>query len=566
MMADTPDKYADLIARVIAEGPTKMHGANDIAALATMLYHEPSAFRDLFDIKLKGGAGAGKLEAAARKAMNKAEAATNEKKRKHEAMKKVEEAQERGVPVLDLELPQLTAEKFQAARRPNLLFNNGMWLDHRINRYVETENDGVKSALWGYLRNAIDAETGELLRTNTRVVNDVYEALKALVFRDRQDINPPSWLDENTADMSPRDVIACRNCLVHIPTETIMPNDPRFFTRNGLTFDYEDHWEGKPPSLWLTTLGQYFPGPLGWQSIQALQEWFGYLLTADTGLQKILILVGEAGSGKGTVMRILLDMLGMENVISPTLQNMASQFGMASLIGKQLMAITDMRLGKNSDLASIAQNMLRISGEDPMAIPRKNKDDWQGSLNVRIVIASNAMLSLPDDSGAFHRRLFPIVFEQDFTGAPDDKLTDKLRLELPGILRWAIEGRNRLTARRLGTLGGTFFMPDRSKAELLDNDIQTSPIRSFLAMWCERDARATVTKSQLFNAFEHWSNVVAFGSRYTDATFGKAMKTASGFKVGSTRHKDAPAEYTGVRLKPEYAEYATKPLGANGDF
>ena len=62
---------------------------------------------------------------------------------------------------------------------------------------------------------------------------------------------------------------------------------------------------------------------------------------------------------------------------------------------------------------------------------------------------------------------------ESFYGREDPSLTDKLLAELPGILRWAIEGWCRLRAR------GRFAQP-KSAADLLSelHDI-SSPIGEF---------------------------------------------------------------------------------------
>ena len=53
-----------------------------------------------------------------------------------------------------------------------------------------------------------------------------------------------------------------------------------------------------------------------------LQEWVGYLLTQDTRQHKILLIVGPPRSGKGTIGRVLRELLGHENVVGPTLSSL----------------------------------------------------------------------------------------------------------------------------------------------------------------------------------------------------------------------------------------------------
>ena len=68
-------------------------------------------------------------------------------------------------------------------------------------------------------------------------------------------------------------------------------------------------------------------------------------------------------------------------------------------------------------------------------------------LPTRIVILANEMPSFRDPSGALERRLIVLRTRRSFLGEEDVSLTDALLRELPGILNWAIEGRQRLYSR-----------------------------------------------------------------------------------------------------------------------
>ncbi len=85
------------------------------------------------------------------------------------------------------------------------------------------------------------------------------------------------------------------------------------------------------------------------ETIATLQEVFGYVLGGGTEQQKLFALIGPKRSGKGTILRVATALLGAENVVGPTLSALATQLGLASLIGKPLAAISDARLGKQRD-------------------------------------------------------------------------------------------------------------------------------------------------------------------------------------------------------------------------
>ena len=134
-----------------------------------------------------------------------------------------------------------------------------------------------------------------------------------------------------------------------------------------------------------------------------LQEWFGYCLTADTRQQKILMLIGPKRSGKGTIARVLRQVLGEENCCAPTLAGLGTNFGLWSLIGKRLGIIGDARLSGRTDQAIITERLLTISGEDAIDVDRKNLPPVTLKLPTRLMVLTNELPKLADASGALSK-------------------------------------------------------------------------------------------------------------------------------------------------------------------
>ena len=88
------------------------------------------------------------------------------------------------------------------------------------------------------------------------------------------------------------------------------------------------------------------------ETIETLQELFGYLVIGDTSQQKMFLVVGPKRSGKGTIARVLKGLLGAHNVAGPTLSSFATNFGLAPLIGKSVAVISDARLGGSDYVVS----------------------------------------------------------------------------------------------------------------------------------------------------------------------------------------------------------------------
>jgi hypothetical protein len=167
-----------------------------------------------------------------------------------------------------------------------------------------------------------------------------------------------------------REIIACANGLLHLPTRRLLPHTPSFFTLNALDYAYDP---GAPaPHKWLTFLEQVWPDDP--EAIETLRRTVGYLLTADTSQQKAFLIVGPRRSGKGTIGRALARLVGPHNYAAPTLSSLGERFGLSPLIGKNLAIISDARISGHSDQQVIVERLLSITGEDGQTIDRNRPE------------------------------------------------------------------------------------------------------------------------------------------------------------------------------------------------
>jgi len=284
----------------------------------------------------------------------------------------------------------------------------------------------------------------------------------------------PAWIS-GPAPWPASEILPTRNALVHLRSLvagepcTIDPT-PRLFSTWATDYDFDVG--AAAPETWLRFLGsQWGDDP---ESIATLQEWFGYCLTPDTRQQKVLALIGPKRAGKDTIARTLAALVGKSNVAGPTLSGLATNFGMAPLIGKPLAVISDARLSGRSDTAAIVERLLTISGEGTLTIDRKHREPWTGKLPTRFVLISNELPKLADSSGALASRLVLLRLTRSFYDAEDKGLFDKILPELPGILLWAIAGWQRLSER------GRFVQPESGADLVRDMEDLSSPVGAFV--------------------------------------------------------------------------------------
>ncbi len=347
----------------------------------------------------------------------------------------------------------------------------------------------------------------------------------------------PSWLDPGYS-IPPLEVLPMANGLLWVPHRVLLPLTPMFFNSYALPYGFES--VVAPPARWLRFLDELLGDDIN--SIQLLQEFIGYLLIADTSLHKILLVIGPMRSGKGTIVGVIRALLGEHNVAGPTLSGLCTNFGLQPLVDKPAAIISDARLGSGRDSATAVERLLNVSGEDPLTVDVKYKAPYTVKLPTRLIIMTNEIPALLDSSGALASRFLTLRLTESFLGRGDPGLFNKLVLELPGILAWAIEGRQRLYER------GYFVQAESGRAVIDDFVGLSSPVTAFVEERCVVGANESVTKAALFDAWRDWcvENNHKIGSK---KAFGIALRAAfpqvDDRRGGGT---DRNWEYTGIGL------------------
>ena len=383
------------------------------------------------------------------------------------------------------------------------------------------------------------AETADK-QPKKRNIDELVDALKAA--SNLSDLTrPPAYLRDQTGDRCPRTFIPMKNGILIPETDELLPATPRLFATYALPFDFEPL--APPPHEWIKFLADLWGDDQ--ESIHLLQEWMGYLLTPRTEQQKALMLIGPKRGGKGTIARIIQALLGEHNYCSPRLADLGTHFGLQGMIGKLLAVVSDARLGGNADVFALAENLLRITGEDAVSIPRKFMIDYTARLPTRIMVLTNELPRFTDGSGALPSRFLILRLTRTFFGAEDHGLESRLMTELPSILNWALTGLDRLTQR------GRFVQPSAAAEMIEELELLASPVRAFLADECVIEPGATIAASHLFDAFTEWCRVNGRDHTGTAQTFGRDLRSALP-NLKSTQPRQAGnrgRHYAGVRIR-----------------
>ncbi|MFC4426276.1 phage/plasmid primase, P4 family [Deinococcus navajonensis] len=226
-----------------------------------------------------------------------------------------------------------------------------------------------------------------------------------------------------------------------------------------------------------------------------LQMFSGLCLTGETSPQRALLLVGDGGTGKSTFVRVLQAVLG-NLATSSALENIKDgSFLVGTLVGKRLCVVSELQ--RNVDWLPFK----RVTGEDQISVDVKNKTPYTTKLDLKLIILSNVMPFLGDDTSnsSLMRRFLPVAFNVK-PEKPDPTLEARLTDpdELPGVLNWMIEGLRMLEAAGMRFPAGDTAALAREIVE------ESNRVVTFLRDECRYTPDIEANATELYTAYRKW--------------------------------------------------------------
>lgn len=422
---------------------------------------------------------------------------------------------------------------------------NGMWFVWGGKHYETATPDSLRDWLYGLLGDAQYQGANGALRwkPNPRKLNEVIDAARGLV-RLPEGVGASGWIDGRKEQ-----VIPCANGLLRVTDRMLLEHTPEHFSIMSLPYSYD---ATAVCPRWMQFLGEVFGEDV--ESVALLQQWFGYVLSGRSDLQKMVMWLGPMRGGKGTVARLLKRLVGERAYAGVNVADLRNGFALQPLIDKSLVVFPDERQVGAPDGKKLVQFVLQATGEDDVTVSRKYKDAWSGRLPMRLMYFGKELPVLPDSSGAVQNRILTIETVASFAGREDRGLDGDLAAELPGILNWALDGLETLQEC------GEFVQPESGRAAAQDVDDFSNHVRRYLMSGRCRfadDARTECT--QLWHDFEAWCLRNGIESNANAVWFGRQLRPAvrnlaPGIKFERKRNEaelDRPYYYTGIALLPQ---------------
>lgn len=271
---------------------------------------------------------------------------------------------------------------------------------------------------------------------------------------------------------------------------------------------------------WKAFLAETFEGDAdAAEKIACVQEIGGAaILGIAPRFQKDVIFLGDGANGKSVVIDVLQGCMPPDTTCSIPPQDWGEQYRLALMAGKHLNVVSEL---PEADILASGTFKAVITGDQMTARPIR-QDPFTFRPRAAHVFATNLMPRTQDFSHGFWRRHIVIRFNHVVDEARQDRdlAGAILKVELPGLVRWLLDGAARLVK------ANRYTIPTSSKGELDKWKKQSDHARVFLEECTIRvdDARKGTPAGTLYRSFKKWGEDNGHRNLPPSNIFGERMR------------------------------------------
>lgn len=372
--------------------------------------------------------------------------------------------------------------------RNNLRYFNKTFYEFNGSHYESYEDETIRILINKFM----NVTFSEVLPRSSKV-KDVVERLKALCLTKK--IEPGCWFNSKT-DSS---YVNCKNGLVEIDLKSmsakLLSHSDDFFSLGCVPYSYDP---AASPKKFLEVLRQIIPD----ESVaQVFQEFVGLCLVHDVSHQRFAVLIGESGSGKSVLCRVIRELVGEQNTSSIRLEALVADrsFLVASTHGKLINVIEEVNTNRE-----IAEGTLKdfVAGGE-ITVEKKYGQPFVIRPTARLIFAVNPPLRFRDRTDGIKRRM--LLFPMNQVIAESERNRDFVNRdfwsssgEMPGILNWALAGLFRLSKR------SRFELPPSMSYVTDEFFMEGNPARLFLTEYFDYKPGSTIATSDVYKNYREY--------------------------------------------------------------
>lgn len=247
---------------------------------------------------------------------------------------------------------------------------------------------------------------------------------------------------------------------------------------------------------WLQFLEEIFAGDV--DLIAFMQRAVGYALTGDVREHCLFFCYGQGRNGKSTFLETIGDLLGdyaqaADFATFQARRGDGPRTDLARMRGARFISAAEAHGDKEFD----GTVLKRLTGGDKIVARQLYEREQEFKPEYKLFLAANHQPVVRDHTLGFWSRIKLVPFTRTFLAQEQDKKLDaKLRLEMPGILNWALAGTKFWRESGLTTPKAVRVATTQYKEE---HDL----LGEFFDQRC-RFGNSWTSNTELYRAFSEW--------------------------------------------------------------
>jgi P4 family phage/plasmid primase-like protien len=294
---------------------------------------------------------------------------------------------------------------------------------------------------------------------------------------------------------------------------------------------------GAPHPLWSQFLSEATSNDIDLQ--RYLRQRAGYWLTGDASREDFDFFYGPGGNGKGVFLKTISAIMGEYALVAPISQFMVSRHDehlceLARLAHARLVIASEPEENRTWAVGKIKQ---LTGNEGRIAARYMHQNFFEFWPHFKLVFVGNTKPRIVSVDEALVRRLNLVPFQFQ-PATRDEQLKEKLIVEYPAILRWAIDGWLDLQAN--GRIRPAVIVA--ATGEYLDDE---NAIAAWLAERCELGTLHEETLKNLFADWKVWCETAGEDPE-TNRKLKRRLEKLPGLRFAHGKHG---VGVKGIRLK-----------------
>lgn len=302
-------------------------------------------------------------------------------------------------------------------------------------------------------------------------------------------------------------------------------------TSDYLTKQTEVRWdENATCPNWEAFLQKIFAADA--ELIAYLQRVVGYAMTGSTSEQCVFLFHGTGANGKSTFLNVIGEVLGEYATRLDANSFLVNKSGVPNDLAKlqSVRFVSAVEVGEGRRLNEVL--IKQLSGGEKVSARFLYHEYFEFMPKFKLFFASNHKPEIHGQDYAIWRRIHLIPFEVTIPpNEQDPNLMDKLRGELPGILRWAVRG-------AVDWCQGRLRVPQRVLSATNSYKEEMDIISEFIGARCTATAGAESGAAEIYGEYVQFCEESkekpltrnAFGRRLTEHGF-KSRKGTEGRRI-----------------------------------